>query len=614
MRLIKFCLPVLILILTFSICFAQGDMETRIKNVENGLLPPVIIKGVNTWTIKERLQLYKIPGVSIAVINNFKVEWAKGYGVMDVKTKESVTAQSLFQAASISKPVAAAAALNLVEKGKLSLDKNINNYLKSWKLPDNEHTAKKTVALKHLLSHSGGLTVHGFRGYAIYEEVPSLIDVLNGENSANSAPIRVDIGPEQRYRYSGGGYTVMQLMLIDLLNKPFPEIMKELVLEPAGMINSTYEQPLPADKIKTSAAGHRRGGVPVKGKRHTYPEMAAAGLWTTPADLAKFAVEVQTSLKGKSNKVLSKEMAEKFLTPFVSRGYALGMVIRQYGAEIYFNHGGANEGFRCLLIANKDKGYGAAVMTNSDDGGRIYQEIIRSIAMEYSWGGYLGKVYEMVEVNPSAFKNYTGRYLFNSDDVLTISVEDNKLYIDRTSEPKARLYPAARDTFVMTNISGEYSFEMNSGKKAENLVRKSGRLVRKYKRIDKEFKVPRELLLEGEIEHAVKAYKDLKKTSPVDRNVSENRLNSLGYSFSGQKKYKAALAVFKLNIDLYPESANCYDSYAECFMNTGDNKSAVEYYKKALEIMENYPDINKNYRLNSEANVKNRIKKLESIK
>jgi CubicO group peptidase (beta-lactamase class C family) len=271
----------------------QTTVDTRIKRVEQGLLPAVLIKGDPSWSIEERMRHWKVPGLSVAVVKDFKIEWARSYGVKDIETKEPVTTDTLFQAGSISKPVAAMVALKRVQEGKIALDENINNKLQTWKLPDNEFTAKKKVTLANLLSHSGGLTVHGFPGYAVGEKIPTLPQVLDGTAPANTAAVRVDMEPGTKYRYSGGGVTIAQLAIMDIEKKPYPQIAKDTILAPLGMSNSTYNQPLPDDWRPKAASGHRRDGALVPGKIHVYPEMAAAGLWTTPTDLAKFAIEVQ---------------------------------------------------------------------------------------------------------------------------------------------------------------------------------------------------------------------------------------------------------------------------------------------------------------------------------
>src|SRR5215471_7675263 len=228
--------------------FAAGvpTPDARIEQVENGLRPPVLVEGDKTWSIAERMKHYGVPGLSIAVIRDSKIEWAKGYGLSDVEEKKPVTPDTLFQAGSISKPVSAMAALELVQDGKMSLTADINTYLKTWKVPANEHTAKAPVTLERLLSHTAGLTVHGFPGYAAGAPVPTVPQVLDGAAPANTAPVRVDLDPGTQYRDSGGGYTIAQLAMTDVTGQTFPALMQRLVLGPLGMKESTFDQPLPA--------------------------------------------------------------------------------------------------------------------------------------------------------------------------------------------------------------------------------------------------------------------------------------------------------------------------------------------------------------------------------
>src|SRR5262245_3986325 len=402
------------------------------------------------------MKYYKVPGVSIAVINDFKIEWAKAYGTKDIETNEAVTTESLFQAGSISKSVAAMTALKKVEQGKIALDENINNKLNTWKLPDNELTAKRKVTLANLLSHTGGLTVHGFPGYAVGEAIPTLPQVLDGTPPANTAAVRVDLEPGTKHRYSGGGTTIAQLAIMDVEKKPYPQIARETVLGPLNMTSSTYEQPLPDETRKKAASGHRANGKLVDGKIHVYPEMAAAGLWTTPSDLAKFAIEVQLSLAGKSSKVLSKETTAKMVTPFIADNVGLGFFIEKHGAATYFGHGGADEGFRAQLLVSKEKGYGAVVMVNSDNG-QIINEIFRSIAREYQWEDYLPQAQEVTPVEPNKLDEYTGLFLVNPDRVLTITREAGGLYGEPTGSPKFQLFPISQTEFVRSDANVRYN-------------------------------------------------------------------------------------------------------------------------------------------------------------
>ncbi len=342
---------------------------------------------VDTTDIGSLTELYGVPGVSVAVIRDFQIDYVEVHGVASRSTQEPVTASTLFQAASISKPVSAVAALRFVQEGKLALDTDINDYLTSWQVPENEFTASEKVTLRRLLSHTAGTTVHGFRGYRYTESVPTLIQVLNGAPPANSAPIVVDYTPGSDSRYSGGGYIVMQQALIDIEATTFPEIMSGTVLQPIGMTNSTFEQPLPELQLESASAGHYSNGQVVPGDHHVYPEMAAAGLWTTPRDLARFLIELQLSLQGQSNQVLDQELVELMLTE-VSGGFGLGFAVWSNRGEPYFGHGGANEGYRCFMLAHRSLGFGVVVMTNSDNGSDLADAVIELIGEREGWPGY----------------------------------------------------------------------------------------------------------------------------------------------------------------------------------------------------------------------------------
>ncbi len=362
-----------------------ADQEAHIQRVEAKAVdlslkpnePPLQL------SLQKLMELYKIPGFSIAVINDYKIAWAKAYGVTDAGSNTPVTTRTLFQAGSISKPVAATGALCLVEQGKLSLDEDVNQKLKSWKVPENEFTKTEKVTLRRLMSHTGGLTVHGFPGYDVDAPVPTLVQILNGEKPANTAPIRVDIVPGTQERYSGGGVTIEQQLIIDVTGKPFPEFMKANVLEKIGMTDSSYVQPLPPDWSAQTAAGTNAHGKVVHGRWHIYPEMAAAGLWTTPTDLAKFAIEIALSKRGKAIHVLSEKMTNEMLTP-VKEGAALGFFMDEPNPGL-FGHSGADEGFQALLTMNANTGKGLVIMTNSDRGLFAAQFVLRTAADEYHW-------------------------------------------------------------------------------------------------------------------------------------------------------------------------------------------------------------------------------------
>jgi CubicO group peptidase (beta-lactamase class C family) len=571
------------LLMVLPSCVAlQAQQDERAARVENGLLPPVLIKGENGWNIEERMKFYNIPGVSVAVIQDFKIAWAEGYGVMDNETKEPVTEKTLFVAGSVSKPVAVMGALRLVEEGKLALDRDINEKLVSWKLPENELTKTDKATLRRIVSHSAGVTVHGFRGYAAGEPIPTLIQILNGEPPANSAPIRVDLVPGTLWRYSGGGLTIMQQAMIDIERKPFPEIMREKVLAPLGMTSSSYEQTMGPERLKVAASGHYGDGRVVEGKRFLYPEMAAAGLWTTPTDLAKFAIEVQLSLKGQSNKVLSEKTVQLMVTKQLpinpSQNMALGFFLERN--DSYFGHGGQDIGFICGLIANKEGGYGAVVMTNSDGrSGELISEILRSIAKEYQWRAYLPEPIEVVTLSREKLESLAGRYQLGSDRVLRVRIEEGKLVVKELQEQESELLPVSDKEFVRRDRGVRYVFDAPD----EVMLRYPGG-TQKGPRMSQGAKAPLEYLIEGQDDAAMEAYRTLRRNNPSDQAVNEARLNSLGYTLMGERKYAAAIAVFKVNVEFYPQSWNVYDSLGEAYMNAGDKDLAIQNYKKSLEL------------------------------
>jgi CubicO group peptidase (beta-lactamase class C family) len=582
----------LILVFVFSsISLGQTATDSQIKRVEQGLLPAVLIKGESGWSITERMKFHKVPALSIAVIKDFKIDWARAYGVKDLETNEPASTETLFQAGSISKSVNAMVAMKKVEQGRISLDDDINNKLTSWKLPENEYTAKKKVTLRNLLSHTAGTTVHGFPGYAVTEKVPTLQQVLDGAAPANTAAVRVNMEPGTRFRYSGGGTTISQLAIMDIEKKPYPEIARETVLAPLGMTNSTYSQPLPTDWRKKAATGYRANGSEVEGKIHIYPEMAAAGLWTTPTDLAKFAIEVQLSLAGRSNKVLSKQSVETMTSSFME-DVGLGFFIEKHGSALYFGHGGADEGFRAELLVNRDKGYGVAVMVNSDNG-QILREVIRGVAREYGWDEFLPSPYEIITLGASRLDALNGRFQVNPDRVLVVKTVTDprgpaKLIAFPTGDAPFELLPIAETTFIRREAPVKYNFvkpESTNGGTADyelQLMTPAG--PNPTKRLTAEMLVPYELLLTDKVAEAIEGYRKIKKDNPLNVTVTENRLNNLGYTLMQQGKLPAAIALLKLNVEFYPEAWNTYDSLAEAYMNNGEKDLAIANYKKSLEL------------------------------
>jgi CubicO group peptidase (beta-lactamase class C family) len=347
--------------------------------------------------IPAMLAEFKVPAVSVAVIRDFKIEWARAWGVRDAKSGEPATADTLFQAASISKPVAAMASLRAVQDGRFGLDQDINTILKSWKLPargaaapqPRGAAASEIVTPRMLMSHTSGTDDgFGFPGYDPEAPRPSLVQILDGTAPANRGHVRLGRAPMSGYKYSGGAVTIQELALTETIGKPFPQIAREYVLDPIGMTNSTYEQPLPVARRSQAAHAHNQNGLPGDVPWRVHPEHAAAGLWTTATDLARFAIEVQEALAGRSKKVLSRTMAQEMVTPVGVGPFAVGFSIAKTGEGWYFSHGGSNWGFRCDLTAHRSKGYGVVIMTNGDNGGRLINALREKISRAAAWDMY----------------------------------------------------------------------------------------------------------------------------------------------------------------------------------------------------------------------------------
>lgn len=387
--------------------------EQQIEQVINKLAPGIVVKGEATpyQTLANTMAKFKVPGVSVAVIVDGKLVWAQGFGLKAADKKERVSPTTLFQAASISKPVAATAMLTMVEQGLFSLDTPINTYLKSWQLPDNEFTKTEPVTLRRLVTHSAGLNVHGFPGYAAGAPIPTVPQILNGEKPTNTEAVRVVMSPGSKWQYSGGGTTIMQLAMTDTSGEAFSALMQRLVLTPMGMSNSAYEQPLTSSKQGLAAVGHDEKGKVIAGRWHTYPELAAAGLWTTPTDLGKWAIELGEARAGKSSKVLSPAMVKEMLTEQIAPS-GLGPMVHGKDEAMYFEHGGSNEGYRCFVVYFPALGRGAAIMTNGDGGAFVYRPLLTALATAYNWPDFKPREIEAVKLDSKAAQQFVGEYPF----------------------------------------------------------------------------------------------------------------------------------------------------------------------------------------------------------
>ena len=421
--------------------------------------------------ILDRMRSYHVPGLSIAVIDHGRVVFAKGYGVVAFGGSKPVDSTTLFLAGSISKPVFASGFLRVAEERKISLDADINTLLKSWHLPESRFTEHEKVTPRRLLTHSAGLTVWGFPGYALDSTIPTLPQVLDGKPPANTPAVRNDTFPGARWLYSGGGITILQLATTDITGQDFPALMRRLMLQPAGMTRSTYENPLPVNRRAEAASGHEQLDTPVPGGFHVYPEMAAAGLWTTPSDLARWAIALTHSYRGEKGGVLSTSMARQMVSkqmhqqpPYGNGYWGLGVAVAGDGDSLTFSHGGRDEGFVADLFMRPASGRGLVIMMNGVNGG-LMGEIERAFAEEYGFGAPPRIPRTIVAKSPSELGGYVGHYVgaFGRDTArfdVSVSPDGRGLMVYNSAARRALpIVPLGGERFVGLEGGGDWTFE-----------------------------------------------------------------------------------------------------------------------------------------------------------
>ncbi|MCA0303431.1 MAG: beta-lactamase family protein [Proteobacteria bacterium] len=316
---------------------------------------------------------HHVPAASAVVIRNGAVS--------DVMTV-GCDARTLFQAASISKVVAGLVILRLHEKGTIGLDRPVNQALRGWTLPGvgvggGAGADAAAVTPRLLLCHRGGTTVPGFPGYAVGAPLPDLRQILDGTPPANTPPVVVAWPPGEAFRYSGGGTMVLQRLAEDATGQPFDQLARDLVLAPAGMTRSGFFQPLPPSE-RNAAAAHDARGQRLAGGFHVYPELAAAGLWSTPGDLARLALAIAASWTGTgADRLLETATARLLATPVADGPTGLGVFVAPRGGRPpYLYHYGVNAGFRAALVFSADAAFGVAIMTDGDGGEALIPEML----------------------------------------------------------------------------------------------------------------------------------------------------------------------------------------------------------------------------------------------
>jgi CubicO group peptidase (beta-lactamase class C family) len=455
LRLLACCASALCSLPPLAAASADSVVERRIEQVLNEIPPGIIVQGEPTHysTLLERMAALHVPGVSIAVIHNGSLEWASGFG-MTGPGGDPITPDTLLQASSISKPVTALAVLSLVQAGRLDLDRDVNTYLRSWKVPDNSFTAHSKVTLHELLDHTAGVTIEGFLGYRAGDPLPTLRQILNGEPPALGPAVDVSFVPGTQFRYAGGGFLVLRQILTDVTGQPFEQLMQNTVLSPLGMAHSSFQQPLPPDELSRAALPHDRDGQVFDHGARVYPELAPDGLWTTASDLARYIIGVQRSLAGDG--FLSPATARLMLTPGLEH-WGLGPIIGEDPRHPYFTFSGGNYGFISAFVGY-NQGDGAVVMSNAERGGALAIEILRSIARTYQWPDFQPFRRRVVDMDPRSLTALPGGYQLSPDKIIAISRTGSELFMMQTGSTlgRQRLYPLSPDRFLIRETSSQH--------------------------------------------------------------------------------------------------------------------------------------------------------------
>jgi len=432
--------------------------EVNHKLVSHGLKPNVRIigKDAKISTLQERMDHYNVPGISIAFLNNHKIVWTHTQGVTDRKSNKLIDENTVFQAASISKPVFASILMKYRQHNDLNLDIDVNTLLKSWQLPTHKWSGKNDVTLRRLLSHSAGTTVHGFAGYEKGQEVPSIISLLNGTKPTNSDPIIVDIEPGSKFRYSGGGTTVAQLVLQDQSNSSLPKLANRTLFTPLKMQHTSFSQPLISKLNNNAAKAHNADGEIIIGGSHTYATLSAAGLWTTPSDLLRLVSKIQLAGLGKDETFFTKKTIEEMFKPQLS-SMGIGFFVEGENEITSFSHGGANEGFMAHLFAHNKTGDGIVIMTNGNNGTALIDEVLLRVSEIYNWNEFKPTQKTLTTLNPLLFKSILGKYKISEpfETILEITDQQGEFKVNMGQFVKDEIfYPESnKQLFSMTGMS-----------------------------------------------------------------------------------------------------------------------------------------------------------------
>lgn len=527
------------------------ETHDKISEIEHNITGRLLLNKDQPSTILERMKKYKVKGMSIAVIHDYKIAWAKAYGWANEEQKKPMTTETLFEPGSISKSLNALGILKLAQEKKVDLNTDINEYLISWKFPYDSLSKGKKITLAHILSHNAGLTVHGFPGHDIQGPIPTVLEVLDGKKPSFTPAVRSAYEPGLQFEYSGGGTTISQVLLTDVTNQTYDQWMYENVLKPIGMEHSFYSQPPPKEKQPLCASGYNGDGTPISNKFHVYPEQAAAGLWMTPSDLCQYIIDMQLAYEGKPSKVLSPEMVKLHLTSYNDGPTSLGSFIVDINGEKYFEHGARNDGFCGDFYGSLERGNGVVIFLNSDDG-TLISEFINSVAKAYQWKNFYHEPLrkKSIKVADKLLKSYEGLYLYDQT-WSAIGKKDNKYHF-YTNGSYVNMYFSTPTCFFNEEFPAVKTFIKDN----------NGNVVGYSRTVDG------------------KEFPNAKKITNLDSiHLESNAIGEMAWYMFEQKNYNQAISCYKRGLKLYPQDLNLFMNLAHTYVFSGDQKSAIAIYK-----------------------------------
>ena len=552
------------LLLTIAMCYAlnqaaaqstyPSEILDQIKQVENNLAGRIIID--KPYNLTERMAHFKIKGLSMAVVHNYQVIWAKGYGWADEQEKRPVTTATLFKPGSISKSLNAVGVLRLAQDNQLDIYKDINEYLRSWKFPYDSLSKGKKISMANLLSHTGGLSVYGgFPGYDKKGKIPTIPQILDGAPPANTPAVRSMFEPGKQFQYSGGGTIIAQLIITDVSHRSYEQFMYDSVLKPLGMTHSFYSAAPPVKGKPTEmATGYTRAGTAVEATYHVYPEQAPMGLWTTPAELSNYLLEMQLAYKGQSSKVLNQEKARLHLTPYVDGSSAMGVFIgERIGGEKYFFHDAGNEGFRGLFYGSVEGGNGIVVFVNSDDGD-IILELLNSVASVYNCKGFDKPArVNTIKLPESLMQQYVGVYLYDGI-IADVTKEQDGLHY-WTNGQDAKMYFTSDKDFINLEFPSEKSFMIDGKGNVTGYSRKVNKVE----------------------------YPPATRLIRIDTlKANEGQINNFGWHLLETKRLDEAIVYLNRGIALEPGNIPAKAHLAHCYLFNNDFDKAIQLYRSWL--------------------------------